>query len=53
MAWLVPQRFGYRQVMYYVVIKAVIQALRGPRVGWSSIARSGEVQTSSKKRARR
>jgi cellulose synthase/poly-beta-1,6-N-acetylglucosamine synthase-like glycosyltransferase/peptidoglycan/xylan/chitin deacetylase (PgdA/CDA1 family)/spore germination protein YaaH len=53
MAWLVPQRFGYRQVMYYVVIKAVIQALRGPRVGWSSIARSGQVQTSSKKRARR
>lgn len=43
MAWLVPQRFGYRQVMYYVVIKAVIQALRGPRVGWSSIQRSGRV----------
>jgi cellulose synthase/poly-beta-1,6-N-acetylglucosamine synthase-like glycosyltransferase len=43
-AWLIPQRFGYRQVMYYVVIKAVIQALRGPRVGWSSIARSGQVQ---------
>ncbi len=41
MAWLIPQRFGYRQVMYYVVIKAVIQALRGPRVGWSSVARSG------------
>ena len=42
-AWLLPQRFGYRQVMYYVVIKAVVQALRGPRVGWSSIARSGKV----------
>jgi peptidoglycan-N-acetylglucosamine deacetylase len=41
--WLLPQRFAYRQVMYYVVIKAVIQALRGPRVGWSSIARSGKV----------
>ena len=48
MAWLVPQRFGYRQIMYYVVIKAVIQALRGPRVGWSSIARSGEVQLAAK-----
>jgi cellulose synthase/poly-beta-1,6-N-acetylglucosamine synthase-like glycosyltransferase len=43
-AWLLPQRFGYRQIMYYVVIKAVVQALRGPRVGWSSIARSGQVQ---------
>ena len=43
-AWLIPQRFGYRQVMYYVVIRAAIKALRGPRVGWSSIARSGQVQ---------
>ena len=42
--WLLPQRVGYRQVMYYVVIKALIQALRGPRVGWTSIKRSGEVK---------
>lgn len=49
LVWLVPQRFGYRQVMYYVVIKAVIQALRGPRVGWSSIARSGQVHVAAKK----
>jgi cellulose synthase/poly-beta-1,6-N-acetylglucosamine synthase-like glycosyltransferase len=48
MAWLVPQRFGYRQVMYYVVIKAIVQALRGPRVGWNSIARSGQVQLSAR-----
>ena len=41
---LLPQRFVYRQVMYYVVIKALVQALRGPRVGWSSIARTGKVQ---------
>src|SRR5205085_7167261 len=44
MAWLIPQRIVYRQTMYYVVIKALVQALRGPRVGWSSIARSGQVQ---------
>jgi cellulose synthase/poly-beta-1,6-N-acetylglucosamine synthase-like glycosyltransferase len=43
MAWLIPQRFGYRQIMYYVVIKALVQALRGPRIGWGSIARSGQV----------
>ena len=49
MVWLVPQRFGYRQVMYYVVIKAVVQALRGPRVGWSSIQRSGRVQVAQRK----
>jgi len=47
MAWLIPQRFGYRQIMYYVVIKAVVQALRGPRVGWSSIARTGKVKVGS------
>jgi len=46
--WLLPQRFAYRQVMYYVVIKAVVQALRGPRVGWSSIARSGQVATGTR-----
>jgi cellulose synthase/poly-beta-1,6-N-acetylglucosamine synthase-like glycosyltransferase/peptidoglycan/xylan/chitin deacetylase (PgdA/CDA1 family)/spore germination protein YaaH len=49
MVWLIPQRFGYRQIMYYVVIKAVIQALRGPRVGWSKIARSGQVEMTARK----
>ena len=53
MAWLVPQRFGYRQIMYYVVIKAVIQALRGPRVGWSSVARSGHALGPSRAGKRR
>jgi hypothetical protein len=48
-AWLLPQRFGYRQVMYYVVIKALIQAVRGPLVGWSSVARSGKVELGTKR----
>jgi cellulose synthase/poly-beta-1,6-N-acetylglucosamine synthase-like glycosyltransferase len=48
MAWLIPQRVVYRQLMYYVVIKASVQALRGPRVGWSSIARSGKVQLATR-----
>ncbi|MFL6720253.1 MAG: polysaccharide deacetylase family protein [Sphingomonas sp.] len=48
-AWLLPQRFGYRQIMYYVVIKAAVQALRGPLVGWSSIARSGKVEVGPRK----
>ena len=42
---LVPQRVGYRQVMYYVVVKAIAQALRGPRVGWGKLVRSGRVTT--------
>jgi hypothetical protein len=33
------QRFGYRQLMYYVVVKAVVTAVRGPRVGWGKLER--------------
>jgi cellulose synthase/poly-beta-1,6-N-acetylglucosamine synthase-like glycosyltransferase/peptidoglycan/xylan/chitin deacetylase (PgdA/CDA1 family)/spore germination protein YaaH len=41
---LIPQRIGYRQVMYYVVLKAIAQALRGPMVGWGKLARTGRVE---------
>jgi cellulose synthase/poly-beta-1,6-N-acetylglucosamine synthase-like glycosyltransferase len=41
---LIPQRIGYRQVMYYVVLKAITQALRGPLVGWGKLQRTGRVQ---------
>ena len=44
---LVPQRIGYRQVMYYVVLKAIAQALRGPLVGWGKLARTGRVETAT------
>ncbi|WP_419814850.1 glycosyltransferase [Glacieibacterium sp.] len=40
---LIPQRIGYRQIMYYVVLKALVQALRGPSVGWGKLERSGRV----------
>jgi cellulose synthase/poly-beta-1,6-N-acetylglucosamine synthase-like glycosyltransferase len=40
---LIPQRIGYRQVMYYVVLKALTAALRGPRVAWGKLERSGRV----------
>ncbi len=43
LALLIPQRIAYRQVMYYVVIKAIVQALRGPSVGWGKLERSGRV----------
>jgi cellulose synthase/poly-beta-1,6-N-acetylglucosamine synthase-like glycosyltransferase len=44
---LIPQRIGYRQVMYYVVLKALAQALRGPMVGWGKLARTGRVTAPS------
>jgi cellulose synthase/poly-beta-1,6-N-acetylglucosamine synthase-like glycosyltransferase/spore germination protein YaaH/peptidoglycan/xylan/chitin deacetylase (PgdA/CDA1 family) len=37
--WIPVQRFGYRQLMYYVVVKAVITAVRGPMVGWGKLER--------------
>lgn len=37
--WLPVQRFGYRQMMYYVVVKAVVTAIRGPRVAWGKLER--------------
>ena len=38
---LIPQRIGYRQMAYYVVVKALAQALRGPQVGWGKLERTG------------
>jgi cellulose synthase/poly-beta-1,6-N-acetylglucosamine synthase-like glycosyltransferase/spore germination protein YaaH/peptidoglycan/xylan/chitin deacetylase (PgdA/CDA1 family) len=37
--WIPVQRFGYRQLMYYVVVKAVVTAVRGPMVGWGKLER--------------
>lgn len=42
---LLPQRILYRQIMYYVVIKAVAQAARGLWIGWGKLERSGRVAT--------
>ena len=41
--WLVLQRFGYRQLMYYVVIRSVSAALRGPSVPWGRQERKGSL----------
>ena len=41
--WLPVQRFGYRQLMYYVVIKSIDAALHGARVGWGKLDRSANV----------
>lgn len=43
--WLVLQRFGYRQLMYYVVIRSVWTAIRGPSVGWGKQERKATVAT--------
>ena len=40
---LLSQRFVYRQLMYWVVVRAVSAALRGPMVGWGKLERTGTV----------
>ena len=41
--WLPAQRFGYRQLMYYVVLKSIDSAIKGARVGWGRLERRGTV----------
>jgi hypothetical protein len=43
----VLQRFGYRQMMYYIVIKATIAALLGPLVGWGKLDRKATVNAAA------
>jgi len=45
--WLVLQRFGYRQLMYYVVVRSIVTAIRGPFVGWGKLERMGTVTRKS------
>jgi len=40
---LVAQRFIYRQIMYWVVLRAVAAAIHGPKVEWGKLERSGSV----------
>jgi hypothetical protein len=42
--WLLLQRFGYRQIMYYVLVRSISTAIRGRFVGWSKLERTGTVQ---------
>lgn len=42
---LALQRFGYRQMLYYVVIKSVFSATAGVRVGWGKLERKGTVSS--------
>jgi peptidoglycan-N-acetylglucosamine deacetylase len=42
--WLLLQRFGYRQVMYYVMVKSVLAAARGALVGWGKLERKATVE---------
>jgi len=40
---LLAQRFVYRQIMYWVVLRAIASAIAGWVVGWGKLERSGRV----------
>ena len=45
LTWLVLlQRFAYRQVMYSVVVKSFVAAIRGRVVGWGRLERKATVE---------
>ncbi len=41
--WLFWQRLLYRQVMYYIAMKAIVAALRGGVVSWTKVERKATV----------
>jgi len=42
--WLFLQRFCYRQVMYYVMVRSVSTAIRGVIIGWGKLERKATVK---------
>ncbi|WP_423142306.1 polysaccharide deacetylase family protein [Parablastomonas sp. CN1-191] len=44
---LVAQRLVYRQIMYWVVLRAIASAIGGWVVGWGKLERSGRVETAA------
>ncbi len=45
--WLIPlvivQRFTYRQILYWVAVRALLTAMKGTFVGWGKLVRTGSV----------
>jgi cellulose synthase/poly-beta-1,6-N-acetylglucosamine synthase-like glycosyltransferase len=52
LVWLPVQRFGYRQLMYYVVVKSISTAIRGGQVSWGKLERRGSAAMDGDRRQR-
>ena len=51
LTWLIfPQRFAYRQVMYWVVLRSFAAALRGRMQGWGKLERKATVSLPESRR---
>lgn len=42
--WLIPQRFGYRWMMYWVMFKSLFKAIKGELQSWGVLRRTGSVK---------
>ena len=42
--WMIPQRFVYRQLMYFILLKSIGRALKGEMQGWGTLKRTGNVK---------
>lgn len=42
--WLIPQRFVYRQLMYFILFKSIGKAIKGESQGWGVLKRTGNVK---------
>jgi cellulose synthase/poly-beta-1,6-N-acetylglucosamine synthase-like glycosyltransferase/peptidoglycan/xylan/chitin deacetylase (PgdA/CDA1 family)/spore germination protein YaaH len=43
LVYIIPQRFIWRQLMYYVLFKSIRKALKGELSGWGALKRTGNV----------
>jgi len=46
--YIIPQRFIWRQLMYYVLFKSVRKAMKGEMSGWGVLKRTGNVKMRDK-----
>jgi cellulose synthase/poly-beta-1,6-N-acetylglucosamine synthase-like glycosyltransferase/spore germination protein YaaH/peptidoglycan/xylan/chitin deacetylase (PgdA/CDA1 family) len=46
--YIIPQRFIWRQLMYYVLFKSIRKALKGELSGWGVLKRTGNVSMKEK-----
>ena len=43
LVYIIPQRFVWRQLMYYILFKAIRKAMKGELSGWGTLKRTGNV----------
>ncbi|PTQ95635.1 cellulose synthase/poly-beta-1,6-N-acetylglucosamine synthase-like glycosyltransferase [Mucilaginibacter yixingensis] len=44
LVYIIPQKFAWRQLMYYILFKSVRRALKGQHSGWGVLKRTGNVK---------